>query len=160
MVGVHITIDSADIQRVLNDVQQRAADLSPALKAIGEHLDLAARDRWDRQEAPDGSPWARLSDVTIQRKQQRKRQADILVDSTELRDRLRYQLAGQTLEFGSDREYAAVHQFGADRGAFGRNKKGRPIPWGDIPARPFLGITDDDREYIRDVISGYLFDAR
>ncbi len=159
MTGVHITIESTDVQSALNDLQNRAVDLSPALKAIGEYLDRTARDRWDRQEAPDGAPWERLSDVTIKRKQQRKRSTDILVDSTELRDRLRYQLAGQTLEFGSDREYPAVHRFGADRGGFGRNKKGLPILWGDIPARPFLGITDD-REHIREVISGYLFDAR
>ena len=53
MTGVHITIESTDVQSALNDLQDRAVDLSPALKAIGEYLDLTAGDRWDRQKAPE-----------------------------------------------------------------------------------------------------------
>ena len=52
-------------------------------------------------------------------------------------------------EVGSTRIYAGAHQFGARRGACGTNKKGAPIPWGDIPARPFLGVSDADKKTIQ-----------
>lgn len=34
--------------------------------------------------------------------------------------------------------------------------KGRPIPWGDIPARPFLGFDDKDSANVLDVITDHL----
>jgi phage gpG-like protein len=49
--------------------------------------------------------------------------------------------------------YAAAQQFGMKKGYAGRNSKGRPIPWGDIPARPFLGISDYDKATILDFIA-------
>ena len=57
---------------------------------------------------------------------------------------------------GSSLEYAAVQQFGARRGEFGRTRRGAPIPWGDIPARPFLGVSRVDRVEILDILAGYL----
>jgi len=35
-----------------------------------------------------------------------------------------------------------------------------PIPWGDIPARPFLGLSDEDRSGILDIVSEALAAAR
>ena len=57
------------------------------------------------------------------------------------------------MEVGSTRIYAGAHQFGARRGACGTNKKGAPIPWGDIPARPFLGVSDADKKTILEIIN-------
>jgi phage gpG-like protein len=51
-------------------------------------------------------------------------------------------------------------QFGAAQGEFGarigKDKNGRDffttIPWGDIPARPFLGVgPDDENAIIQDI---------
>ncbi len=56
------------------------------------------------------------------------------------------------MEIGSPSIYAGTHQFGAAKGAFGSTSKGAPIPWGDIPARPFLGLSDADEADIRDLI--------
>jgi rhamnose transport system permease protein len=41
--------------------------------------------------------------------------------------------------------YGAVMQFGAAQGAFGTTARGAPIPWGSIPARPFLGRSEEVR---------------
>jgi len=54
--------------------------------------------------------------------------------------------------------YAAVHQFGAAQGAFGNTSRGSPIPWGDIPARPYLGLSDDDRQEIETFVADRLGD--
>jgi phage gpG-like protein len=61
-----------------------------------------------------------------------------------------------TLIIGSTVEYSAAQQFGMKKGYAGTNKRGSPIPWGDIPARPFLGISDQDRTNILDTVFEYL----
>ena len=55
--------------------------------------------------------------------------------------------------------YAGTHQFGAKKGQYGSTSRGQPIPWGDIPAREFLGLSDDDESEIVDIVSGYLAGA-
>jgi phage gpG-like protein len=80
-----------------------------------------------------------------------------------------------TLLVGSPMEYASTHQFGAKMGEFGRYyqlsrlkygekdfrryagmRQGHPIPWGDIPARPFLGVSLSDRETILGIVEKHL----
>lgn len=57
------------------------------------------------------------------------------------------------LEFGSSAVQSTVMQFGASRGDFGTMANGSPIPWGDIPARPFIGLSHDDEITINDILS-------
>lgn len=82
---------------------------------------------------------------------------------------------GGVLAVGSPLIYAATHQFGAKMGEFGRYyqlsrlkyaegdfrrhagmTKGHPIPWGNIPARPFLGLSNQDRNDIVSTCARYL----
>ena len=57
---------------------------------------------------------------------------------------------------GTNKVYAATHQFGAERGEFGADRRGRPIPWGDIPARPFLGVGDEQRGIILEALNDHV----
>jgi len=82
---------------------------------------------------------------------------------------------------GNSMIYASTHQFGARVGEFGRyyqlfrlkydkddfrrhagSKKGHPIPWGNIPARPFLPVRSDgtlypaERSAIIDALNAWL----
>ncbi|MHB8921670.1 MAG: phage virion morphogenesis protein [Halothiobacillus sp.] len=52
----------------------------------------------------------------------------------------------------------AFQQFGAAEGAFGETTTGHPIPWGDIPARPFIGLSDKDEAEILNIITSYMGD--
>ena len=58
---------------------------------------------------------------------------------------MRYHATTDRLEFGTDRKYGATHQFGDPR----RN----------IPARPFLGLSDDDHREVLDILQEHLRDA-
>ena len=60
------------------------------------------------------------------------------------------------VEIGTNKIYAAVMQFGAAKGAFGTDAGGSSIPWGAIPARPFLGISDQDRTNIAATVDEWL----
>jgi|WetSurMetagenome_2_1015567.scaffolds.fasta_scaffold169383_1 phage gpG-like protein len=79
-----------------------------------------------------------------------------LIDGGDLARQIIKTVHGNTLLVGSTMIYSAVQQFGLKQGKSGSTKRGSPIPWGDIPARPFLGISDQDRVDILDAISDYL----
>lgn len=44
----------------------------------------------------------------------------------------------------------------AERGAFGSTSRAAPIPWGDIPARPFLGLSGSDRDELRSILIEFI----
>ncbi|GEK71588.1 MULTISPECIES: phage virion morphogenesis protein [Halomonas] len=156
MAGARIQFDIAarPVLVALGELLDRVEDPRPAFREIGEYLDMAHRDRWDAQKAPDGTPWAPLSEATQARK--KKNRDKILVRDGYLRDLLRYDVSLEALLFGTDRKYGAVHQFGAERGAFGQASNGTPIPWGDIPARPWLGLADEDEQPVLEILERYL----
>jgi phage gpG-like protein len=62
-----------------------------------------------------------------------------------------HQLAdgGRAVEIGTDRVYGAMQQFGG-------TKAQHPQLWGTIPARPFLGLSDTDRDGVLAILSRYL----
>ena len=119
--------------------------MSPILREVGEYLDLSHRLRWDRAESPDGLPWKPLKAETVQRKIRKGRNRGILVESGNLRDLLRYQVSGEALYFGTGLVYGATHQFGR--------------PEAGIPARPWLGISDDDEIAIEGIVYRHLADV-
>ena len=142
MAGVTITLDVLGQERVskaLNRLLRAGANPDDALRDMGEYLLNAHRQRWAQQQAPDGTPWEPLSEQYAARKRAKRPAAGILVFDDVLRGTLRYQVSGHTLALGTDRPYGATHQFGRD---FGR---GAPIP-----ARPWLGISKQDEDVLRE----------
>ena len=68
----------------------------------------------------------------------------LIGESKRLSTEINYLADANSVAVGSGLEQSAVMQFGAKKGEFGCTKRGVPIPWGDIPARPFLGLSDED----------------
>ena len=157
MAGVSIEIDvhgASAIEKALNRLARTGRDLDQPLKDIGEHLLGVHKERWQRQESPEGIPWEPLSEAYARRKRGEKPNAGILVYSGTLRRALTYQIRGNALLFGTkeigggeddDRDYAATHQFGRESG------RGAPIP-----ARPFLGLSKAGERDVLDIIREHL----
>lgn len=147
-----VTLDTSQVSKALDDLADRLGDLTTPLNDIGEYLQISTDERFKQKVAPDGSPWAPLSPVTLAR----KKGPGILREKGTLQDTLRKQVTSTELAFGTDRPYGAVHQFGQKKGASGKTGKGRPIPWGDIPAREYLGLSTDDETEVLFIIRQYL----
>lgn len=148
-----IRLDDAELRRALRALARHLDDPAPALAEIGEVLLRSTRARFAAGRDPRGRPWAPLSPVTIARKGHAR---PLIGDSGALR-LIRYRLAGRhSVEVGTGAVYGATHQFGARRGRFGRTRRGAPIPWGDIPARPFLGLSDADRRDVLAILREFL----
>jgi phage virion morphogenesis protein len=155
---IRIETNNQAVLAALERLAKSARNPAPALKEIGERLVHSTQQRMAAEQQPDGTPFAPLSPVTLERKRQSRDSPslNILRASGNLADLLHWQLAGSdALEVGSNAVYAAAMQFGMKKGSAGRSKHG-PIPWGDIPARPYLGLSADDEQVVGRVIERYL----
>lgn len=141
MAGAALEVDFQDglVQQVFSELIARGDDLTPAFDDIGEYLRRSHWERWDDEQAPDGTPWEPLSPRYAKRK--KKGQDSILLLDSYLRDTLAWSADTDSLEFGTNLIYGATHQFGDDD----RN----------IPARPFLGLSDDDEEEVLEILRDY-----
>lgn len=149
-----VTVDAAAVAEALNRATARARDMTPLMRDIGERLLHTTRERFVSHSAPTGEPWSPLSEDYKQTK--KKNQHKILTYYGILRGQLNYRASRDQVEVGSPTIYAGTHQFGAQRGAFGTTSGGAPIPWGNIPARPFLGLSDEDEAEVVQLANDFM----
>lgn len=156
MAGVQlsITLDDAAAMRALTALSAAAEDMTPLMEAIGRALVNGAVERIGTTNvSPDGSAW----------QPSRRASEDggkTLHDSGALIQGINAWAAPDQVVVGTNVPYAAVHQMGAATGSLGvwvgEDKRGRAMtvasPWGDIPARPYLGISDDEQLVISDLV--------
>lgn len=170
MLTIDLTNDSA--LAGLQEVLRRAENLRPVLKEIGDDQTEAIKGRFVTATAPDGTPWAPNRPVTLERyaeifgKDDRekdgslnKRGATRLAnkkpltgESKSLGTTIDYQVGDTTVTIGSPEVYANMQHYGGKKSEF-------PHLWGDIPARPFMGVSDTEREHIVDLVRTYLLEG-
>lgn len=143
-----IEINDAEILAGLAELARRVTDMSPAMENIAEVGVATTKARFPAGVSPDGNQWAPKSPATIARYQSRGDTADLrplFGPSGRLHSEISGGAGADFAEWGTNAIYGAVMQFGAGSGEFGQAANGSKIPWGDIPARPFLGLSDDDQ---------------
>ena len=173
---ISIEIDDAELRREFKRLLDAVQDPSPALREIGEVLTRSTKERFQTETGPDGAKWEQNADSTLLN-YLRKRQGlskrktatggrtltqrgaralggkQILTDRGDLADSIAYQLEGDnSVAVGTSRIYAAMQQFGG-------TTADHPQLWGDIPARPFLGISDADEADILAILRAHLGDG-
>ena len=159
----------------------RAQDMRPVLMEIGEDMAESTKQRFSSTSAPDGTAWAPNSALTLARYSSnfaRKKDGSLTKSSATklagkkpgtgetrmLATTINYQVQGtDSVGIGSPMVYAGTFNFGAQSGEFGfgmySSRVGSfPIPWGDIPARPFLGASDEDQTNIVRLVRSYLLE--
>jgi hypothetical protein len=111
----------------------KGEDLTPMLDELGEDEVARVMLRFENSEAPDGTAWQAL-------KRPRPRGGDRpLQDTGVLMGSITAQVHGNILQIGTATDYAHYHQFGTQH----------------IPARPFLGVSDDLLASIKELTHAY-----
>ncbi len=105
---------------------------------------LSHDQRFRDQLSPDGELWAPLS--TNYKKP--KNSNLILQLNMHLSGELAYDADNQSLEFGTNFEYGAIHQYGGTPEMRPQNAA--------IPARPWLGTNSDDIDAIGEMVATFL----
>ena len=176
-MSITVEFDDREVLDVLRRVMERftPAGMRPAMKEIGEALAASTKQRFSTSVAPGGSPWPALKPGTVLARYQKmmgqlgrshfKKDGSLsargtgaaarigaasvkpLVDTGQLSRSIAYQITdgGAGVAIGTNRfagEWrggAAVHQFGSRDG--------------HIPARPFLGLSPQDKRTVLDILT-------
>lgn len=176
---LNVELDDSRTGAALTELMGRLGYLTTPLLDIAEYLHQSTDDRFRRQVAPDGSPWAPLAPSTLAK----KKDGRILRETGALQDTLRHSVSNNELAFGTDRPYGAIHQFGgkiehaarSQQVYFRQGKDGlvgnrfvkkhqsnfsqwvtRGVHSTDIPGRPYLGLSSEDGKEIALIIGDYL----
>jgi phage virion morphogenesis protein len=148
---ITIEIKNDQVTPALSNLADLFGDLTPLMGRLAQQLQTSTLDRFPTGRAPDGSVWAPKSPVTLARNPGYTR--PLIGRRGELSSTIGANWGADFAEISSARPQAAVLQFGAAQGAFGRTKRGGPIPWGNIPARPFFGISAQDETDILEIVA-------
>ena len=144
-----VEVDASDALQGLMGLIDSAKDMEPMFELIGDDMVDHITDLFRQERTPDGEPWAELSEVTKMRR--RGTEYNILRDTGILSNSIDFTATGKSVEVGSPMEYAATQNYGAQKGQYGRTKRGSPIPWGDIPAREFIPSQSLPQEWGDDI---------
>ena len=158
---IEIKIEKDTITAALQAIQSKLSDMTPLMRKIaGDMLD-AVEENFVQEGRPKWKPSRRATSQKGKTLQNHGRLAESIVSKS---------TSNQAI-VGTDVIYAAILQFGGKTSPHiikPKNKKAlfwpgakHPVksvkhPGSDIPARPFLSLTDSDLEDIKQRISEYL----
>lgn len=138
------------------------AGMQPLYTDIGAYMVEETKQRFLRGEAPDGSKWPAKSATTLERYKRMgygNLNRPLIGPGKALSRQIVQVVSANGVLIGSNQIYAQVMQDGAAKGAFGSDKRGRPIPWGRIPARTWLGMSKANDAAIVDMAEEHVLRA-
>lgn len=142
-VSVEVTTDdqiSAGLRRIALAFDARA--LASVLDEIGASNVTETQQRFEDEKDPSGQTWAELSEETkLRRRARGQTKIHVLNDRRDLYDSITHKVHLTGVAVGTNRVYARVHQLG--------------WPERNIPARPFLGVSDDGKKEILQIIADH-----
>ena len=144
--GSSVVLDTAALDTAFAGLTAALSQPVDIVNAIGRYLVASTHRRFERERAPDGTPWLKSARAIAEG-------GRTLIDTGRLRGSIAHTVTdgGRAVEVGSSVVYAAIHQFG------GRPRRGRRA---SIPARPYLGVDEHDRDAIADIVVRTLQGAR
>ena len=142
---IEVKIDNEDLQRALNQLVERTSDLHPLMKNIAGILEDSVEENFEQECRPK---WEGLKSSTIaQRTKKGYYPGKILQMRGELASSITSNYDENSAVIGTNKIYAAIHQFG---GKTGKGKKA------EIPARPFLKLTDKENQEVINAVKEHL----
>ena len=151
-----INIKAEGVKRLkqrLNTQAQSLLNLQPLWQLVGMYVQKQTiKERFDKEQAPDGTKWKPLSPARVKQRMKRHKsgQMKILQDVGHLKRSIQYEAGQNYVRIGSNLKYARIHQFG---GTSHFKKRTGSVT---IPARPYLGVTPNERQHINDMFRAYL----
>ncbi len=155
--GIRIKVDASDATRKVAEAAARAERPRPMFEAIGAALVTSTQRRFELGQSPDGTPWPPSIRATLTG-------GKTLIDTSRLLQSITYEAGDAHVEVGTNVIYAAVHQFGAViRPVAAKALRfvigGREVfaQAAAIPARPFLGLDQEDEKEIEATAEDFIF---
>lgn len=178
-MAVSISLDSnlPLVQRLFKALQQMGGNPQPLLEQIAFLGETSTRARFRSQTGPDGTRWKPSQRVL-------EHGGKTLTKDGHLGDSITSSATKREARWGTNRIYAAIHQFGGKidiparsqqayfrqdgksglvGNRFVKKRRSNFAQWVTIgaysiqmPERPFLGLSTDDEQDILDLVSNFL----
>ncbi|WP_454280520.1 phage virion morphogenesis protein [Sphingomonas sp. Marseille-Q8236] len=159
---IRIMFNIEELTQRLGLAATKLGDMTPVYKDIGDYMTRQTKARFVSGTAPDGTKWRPKTAATIasyKAKRHGNKTRPLIGPTGRLGKEINEVATRDQVEIGSALEYSAVMQNGAKKGAFGNTRTNLPIPFGDIPARVFIGISDTEERSILDLVDEHLAEA-
>lgn len=172
---IELEINDAQVSQAFASLQLALTDMTQPMDEIGQTMVLSTKTRMQQGVSPDGTPFAPRSAVTLARyaAEGKKYGPHPLWLTRTMQQNVHHAATPDSVSWGSNAIQAAVMHLGAEQGEFGaaigrtRPSEKRPksqdyfspIPWGRIPPRPFVGISDQDRNDVTEIVGEWLTSA-
>ena len=160
-----VSLNWGGFDKALSEAAHKLADRQALMDSIGEALVSGTLKRFDAEEEPTGKKWKPSARAAAEG-------GKTLTDEAFLRRSIDYAATPDKVMVGSNLPYARIHQEGGKTSphvirpkrkkalAFGgivRKKVNHP--GSDIPARPYLGVSKEDMEEVRETMADFLAGA-
>ena len=142
-ITLSVKIKDDEARSLFAQLERRGANTRIAMASIGEYMLRRTDERFSAEKDPEGNPWQPLSEETLKKKKHTK----ILTESSNLRSRIVYKADVDSVALGTNVIYGAIHQLGGKAG------RGRKVT---IPARPYLGVNDEDLREFVEILADHL----
>lgn len=159
MAGASFEVDLRTAAHLFDRIKAAGRSMQPLMAEIASVMEDSTRQRFRSQQSPDGIPWAPISDEWKAEKADRGFATGVLKMRGDLLNSVRPESDANSATVIASAPYAAIHQFGGvirpKRGKALR-VRGRFLSSVTMPARPYLGMSDDDRFEVLDAARDFL----
>ena len=150
-----ISVKVEGLNKIVDKAVGKLKNLQPFWTSVGEYMKKRTITQcFEKEQSPDGTAWKPI-----------QREGKILSDTGELKKSVQYKADPYGVVIGSKLKYARIHQFGGKikvtpetRSAL--HYKGihlrKTTQTISIPARPYLGVTQEDKKHIAQMMKIYL----
>lgn len=153
-IKAELSGDTDELLKRLNRLSQ--LEIRGALSSIVEGLRTSTVERFTEEKSPEGKKWK----PSIRAQEEGGK---TLTKTSQLKTSIRSEVSDSGLAVGTNDIRAATHQFGDERTILAKNKQYLTFKIGgqwknvtsvkvNIPARPFLGISKEDEQDIKDAL--------
>lgn len=176
MTMISIKVNTNALEHTVETLQHRLSHMRPVMAGISLLMLEVVEDAFANERDPvTGAPWQPLKPATQQQRARHGHAGKILQVTGSLAASVQAEAGDDYALVGTNKSYAAVHQFGFS-GTQSVSAHSRQVSkvFGkrlakavhqavkahsrqqNIPARPFLGMSQSDEQRIKDKVQNYL----
>lgn len=135
-----VSLNWGGFDKALGETAHKLGNTQALMKSVGDALVSGTLKRFQDEEEPTGKKWPKS-------KRAAKKDGQTLTDTALLRRSIDYATTSDKVMVGSNLPYARIHQKG------GKTGKGHKV---DMPARPYLGVSEEDMDEVRETMADFL----
>ena len=138
-----VSLNWGGFDKALGKAAHKLGDTQALMESVGEALRSGTIERFEAEEDPQGKKWKPSARAMAGG-------GKTLDNESHLKDSIDYAATSDKVMVGSNLPYARIHQLG------GKTGKGHKV---DMPARPYLGVSEEDMDEVRETMADFLAGA-